>query len=141
MADVSVGADLCVINEAEDFLSEVPTKIPFKGTSCCPPWSEMVKKFFPENKNILSSALTPMVFSARLVKKQNKNVKVCFIGPCVAKKLESMRKSVESNVDYVITFEELWGIKFRVFACFLFPKILFISFIIKFNFLIELFKF
>ena len=32
-----------------------------------------------------------------------------FIGPCVAKKLEASRRSVRSDVDFVITFEELTG--------------------------------
>ena len=33
-----------------------------------------------------------------------------FIGPCAAKKLEAMRKSVRSEVDFVLTFEEMAGI-------------------------------
>ena len=36
--------------------------------------------------------------------------KVVFIGPCAAKKLEAMRRSVRSEVDFVLTFEELAGI-------------------------------
>lgn len=32
-----------------------------------------------------------------------------FIGPCAAKKLEASRASVRSDVDFVITFEELAG--------------------------------
>ena len=32
-----------------------------------------------------------------------------FIGPCAAKKLEASRESVRSDVDFVITFEELAG--------------------------------
>ena len=32
-----------------------------------------------------------------------------FIGPCAAKKLEASRTSVRSDVDFVITFEELLG--------------------------------
>ena len=34
---------------------------------------------------------------------------VVFIGPCASKKLEASRKSVRSDVDFVITFEELMG--------------------------------
>ena len=36
MEEVALGADLCAVQEAEDFLEEVPDKIPFMGTSCCP---------------------------------------------------------------------------------------------------------
>ena len=56
-----------------------------------------------------SMALTPMVITARMVKKDHPDARICFIGPCAAKKLEANRKSVRSDVDYVLTFEELQG--------------------------------
>ena len=68
VAEVAIGADLCTIDEAKDFMEEVPAKIPFMGTSCCPAWSVM------------------------------------------AKKLEASRRSVRSEVDFVLTFEELMGL-------------------------------
>ena len=58
----------------------------------------------------ISQELTPMVATARSIKKEHPNAKVVFIGPCAAKKLEAMRSSVRSDVDFVITFEELWGL-------------------------------
>ena len=109
VVEVAIGADLCTIEEAEDFLKKVPAEQPFMGTSCCPAWSVMAKKLFPEFKDYISMALTPMVITARMVKKQNPEAKICFIGPCAAKKLEANRKSVRSDVDYVLTFEELQG--------------------------------
>ncbi len=55
-------------------------------------------------------ALTPMTLTARLIKKkQHEKAKVVFIGPCAAKKLEASRKSVRSDVDFVLTFEEMAG--------------------------------
>ena len=48
-----------------------------------------------------------MVATARTIKQQHPNAKVVFIGPCAAKKLEAMRRTVRSDVDFVITFEEL----------------------------------
>ena len=50
-----------------------------------------------------------MVVTARMIKKDYPDSKVVFIGPCSAKKLEAMRRSVRSDVDFVITFEELMG--------------------------------
>lgn len=108
--EVAVGADLCATQEAQDFIKEVPEEIPFMATSCCPAWSAMAKKLFPTLKNCVSMALTPMVLTARLIKLHNPNGKVVFIGPCAAKKLEAMRKSVRSEVDFVLTFEEMAGI-------------------------------
>ncbi len=109
MEEVALGADLCTVEEAEDFLEEVPEKIPFMGTSCCPAWSVMAKKEFPEHANCVSMALTPMTLTARLIRKQHPGAKIVFVGPCSAKKLEAMRKSVKSEVDFVLTFEELAG--------------------------------
>ncbi|HJA63236.1 MAG TPA: 4Fe-4S dicluster domain-containing protein [Candidatus Intestinimonas stercoravium] len=108
--EVAVGADLCAVQEAEDFVEEVPEKLPFMGTSCCPAWSSMAKKLFPDYANCISMALTPMTLTARLIKHQHEHAKVVFIGPCAAKKLEAMRKDVRSEVDFVLTFEEMAGI-------------------------------
>ncbi|HCM22901.1 MAG TPA: iron hydrogenase, partial [Ruminococcaceae bacterium] len=63
--EVAVGADLCTIEEAHDFLENVPDKLPFLATSCCPAWSVMAKKEFPEYAKCISMALTPMVLTAR----------------------------------------------------------------------------
>ena len=53
--------------------------------------------------------LTPMVFTARLMKKKYPECKVVFVGPCAAKKLEAIRADIRSDVDFVLTFEELQG--------------------------------
>ena len=87
--EVAIGADLCATQEAEDFVEEVPEHLPF---------------------NCISMALTPMTLTARLIKRHNPNAKVVFIGPCAAKKLEAMREDVRSEVDFVLTFEEMTGI-------------------------------
>ena len=108
--EVAVGADLCAVQEAEDFVKEVPEEIPFMGTSCCPAWSVMAKKLFPQFKDYISMALTPMVLTARLQKKKDPSCRVCFIGPCAAKKLEASRRTIRSDVDFVLTFEEMQGI-------------------------------
>ena len=109
MEEVAIGADLCTVQEAGDFLEEVPAKQPFMGTSCCPAWSVMAKKEFPDHAHCVSMALTPMTLTARLIRKQHPNAKIVFVGPCAAKKLEAMRRSVKSEVDFVLTFEEMAG--------------------------------
>ena len=109
VAEVAVGADLCTLDEAEDFLEKVPEKQPFMATSCCPSWSVMAKKLFPEQAHCISMTLTPMVLTARLCKRQHPGEKVAFIGPCSAKKLEASRRTIRSDVDFVLTFEEIMG--------------------------------
>ena len=80
------------------------------GADLCPAWSVMAKKLFPEQANCISMALTPMTLTARLIKHHQPGAKVAFIGPCAAKKLEAMRRTVRSEVDFVLTFEEMAGI-------------------------------
>lgn len=110
VVEVAVGADLCTIQEANDFLEEVPAKQPFMATSCCPAWSVMAKKLFPEFAPYISMALTPMVLTGRLIKKLHPGCKVVFIGPCAAKKLEASRRTIRSDIDFVLTFEEFSAI-------------------------------
>lgn len=106
--EVALGADIGAVTEAHDYVYHVKTgEKPFLLTSCCPAWSMLAKKQFPEIIDSVSKELTPMVATARSIKKEYPNAKVVFIGPCAAKKLEAMRKTVRSDVDFVITFEEL----------------------------------
>ncbi len=107
--EVAVGADMCTIEEAKDFLEKVPAEQPYMATSCCPAWHAMIGKLFPGEQKNISMTLTPMVFTARLMKKKYPGCKVVFVGPCAAKKLEAIRENIRSDVDFVLTFEELQG--------------------------------
>lgn len=108
--ETAIGADMGAMAEAEHYVHEVATgELPFLLTSCCPSWSVLAKKFFPETIDKISNALTPMVATARKIKEEHPDASVVFIGPCASKKLEASRKSVRSDVDFVITFEELAG--------------------------------
>ncbi len=107
--EVAIGADLCALEEAKDFVESVPGKLPFMATSCCPAWSVMAKKLFPEYAQCISMALTPMVLTGRLIKKEHPGCMVAFIGPCAAKKLEASRRTIRSDIDFVLTFEEVMG--------------------------------
>lgn len=109
VTEVAVGADLCTIEEAEDFLEKVPSQQPFMATSCCPAWYSMATMLFPDYAHCISMALTPMVLTARLEKQKYPGSKIVFVGPCAAKKLEASRKDIRSDVDFVLTFEELQG--------------------------------
>ena len=108
--EVAIGADLGAIEEAHHYVHKVASgEEPFLATSCCPSWSVMAKRDFPDIAPYVSDALTPMVATARLIRKDNPDAKIVFIGPCAAKKLEASRRSVRSEVDFVITYEELMG--------------------------------
>ena len=109
VVEVAVGADLCTIEEAKDFMEKVPGEQNYMATSCCPAWHSMIYKLFPGETDKISMTLTPMVYTARLMKKQYAGCKVVFVGPCAAKKLEAIRADIRSDVDFVLTFEELQG--------------------------------
>lgn len=106
--EVALGADIGAITEARHYVNEVKTgKLPFLLTSCCPSWSMLAKRTLPDMVETVSNALTPMVATARTIKLRHPEAKIVFVGPCAAKKLEASRRDVRSDVDFVITFEEL----------------------------------
>ncbi len=109
--EVALGADMGAATEAEHYAERVATgKQPFMLTSCCPSWAMLIRHYFPESADKISNTLTPMVATARTIKKKYPDHRVVFIGPCAAKKLEASRRTVRSDVDFVITFEELSAI-------------------------------
>lgn len=108
--EVSLGADIVAMSEADEFLNHVPEDKPFLGTSCCPTWAMAAKKNFPELKGCISSSSTPMGVTARIIRnKYEDDCKIAFIGPCIAKKLEALNEELSPYVDFVVTYEELMG--------------------------------
>ena len=111
VVEVAAGADICAIEEARDFLEKVPNEQRFMATSCCPSWRMMARRLFPNESGNISMTYTPMVYTARLVKREKPEAKVVFVGPCAAKKLEAMQEELRQDVDFVLTYEELMGIE------------------------------
>ncbi len=109
VVEVALGADKGAVAEAHHYAHAVPDKQPFLATSCCPSWSVLAKRTLPDLVECVSESDTPMIETAKVIKKRNPNTKVVFVGPCVAKKLEATRKLTAGYIDFVITFEELMG--------------------------------
>ena len=108
--EVGLGADLTTMNEAHEYIENVPTgEFPFMGTSCCFSWKLMVRKKFPEINDYISESSTPMIYTGLQLKKKDPDCKVVFVGPCISKKLEALEDEVAEVIDFVITFEELLG--------------------------------
>ncbi len=117
--EVAYGADHDVVVESEKLSrilqavkdgGEAPGEHGFLGTSCCPSWVMAARKFFPELATHISDSYTPMVVTARKVKEGDPAAKVVFIGPCIAKKHESLLAPMSETVDHVLTFEEMAAI-------------------------------
>lgn len=110
VVEVAIGADVSSMHEAREFLELVPEKQPFMGTSCCTAWEAYARKVLPDDMaKYISGSSTPMVASAEVIKQSYPDAKVVFIGPCVAKKIESLEPEVQPWIDFVLTFEELMG--------------------------------
>ena len=103
--EVAIGADAVAENEYLELKEHVEAGQPMT-TSCCPGFVNMLRIHFPKlYANNKSTTVTPMEAIARKLKTEYPDHKVCFIGPCLAKKQECMEDY--SVVDYVLTYEEL----------------------------------
>lgn len=99
VAEVAFGADLVAIKYKEVFESE-PVKPVI--TSDCPAIVSYIERYHPDLIDSMASIVSPMVAMARAMRmKYGDDLKVVFIGPCIAKKDES------GEVDAAITFREL----------------------------------
>ena len=105
VVEVAVGADITTLAEAEEFKEKVPEKIPFMTSSCCPAFVEHVKKHFPEFDENISKTTSPMVSCGIWAKKKYEGALTCFIGPCIAKKMEAIHHP--ESIDFVMTYEEV----------------------------------
>lgn len=111
MIEVAFTADMLTIKEAIEFDHHVNKDGDIMITSCCcPMWVGMLKKVYHDLVKDVSPSVSPMIAAGRVFKQLNPDVKVVFVGPCIAKKAEARDKDIAGPIDYVLTFEELKGI-------------------------------
>jgi NADP-reducing hydrogenase subunit HndD len=124
--DTDFAADLTIMEEGTELLDRLKryldgdqqVKLPML-TSCCPGWVNFFEYYFPELKEIPSTARSPQQMFGSIAKNyftekigvDRKEMVVVSVMPCLAKKYECQREefSVEGNpdVDYSITTREL----------------------------------
>ena len=106
MFEVSLGADFVSKHEGEELIEhyEAGEKM---TTSCCPAFVSMIKKHYPAALKYMSSTVSPMQATARLIKAMDPEAVCVFIGPCMAKKAEVIDSITFEAADYAMTFEEL----------------------------------
>lgn len=108
VVEAALGADITLYNEAYEFKEKAEaSEAPVMTTSCCPAFVRFVEKNFPELKDAISSSVSPMVMTAKLIKHSDPTAKVVFIGPCAAKKFEYTLEKTGGMIDSVMSFEEL----------------------------------
>ncbi|HSW44092.1 MAG TPA: [Fe-Fe] hydrogenase large subunit C-terminal domain-containing protein [Phycisphaerae bacterium] len=105
VTEVSFGADL-VADRYRKLLMESNGKRYIE--TCCPAIVAFVERYHPNLVDALAPLVSPMVAQARALRKlYGDDLKVVFIGPCIAKKGEAASRTVDGDVDAVLTFVEL----------------------------------
>jgi len=75
----------------------------------CPAVVHYLRRYRPAESSLLSPIASPMLAHARWLRERlGSDIRVVFIGPCVAKKAEAERPEYDRAVDVVLTFEELF---------------------------------
>ncbi len=107
MVEVGLGGDMTAAYEAKEWI-EAKKEGRKMTTSCCPAFISMLRHNFPkqyeENK---SSTVSPMVAVSRYLKAIHPGCVTVFVGPCIAKKGETLNEFIADRPDYAITFHEL----------------------------------
>ena len=77
-------------------------------SSACPAVVSFIQKYYVNLVPNLAQVVSPMIALGRYLKKDlGEEVKIVFIGPCVAKKHEAQDDDVAGVIDSVLTFTEL----------------------------------
>jgi NADP-reducing hydrogenase subunit HndD len=124
--DTDFAADLTIMEEGTELLDRLSRHL--KGdqtarlpilTSCCPGWVNFFEYYYPDLKDVPSTAKSPQqmfgavakTYFADMIGKNRKDIVVVSIMPCIAKKYECQREEfkVEGNpdVDFSISTREL----------------------------------
>lgn len=118
--DTDFGADLTIMEEANEFVDRVKNggKLPMI-TSCSPGWIKYCEHYFPDMTENLSTCKSPMQMFGATVKTyyaekigvKPEDIVVVAVMPCTAKKFEIGRDDQNAagvpDVDYSITTREL----------------------------------
>lgn len=107
VVEAALGADIDLYLESKEWMEKELVGKGLLLSSCCPSFVMYVEKNFPELAHYISETLSPMVQTAKLIKKGDPDAKVVFIGPCTSKKKEYKLPKTQGAIDSVISFEEL----------------------------------
>lgn len=102
LVEAAWGADFVAYLEAQELVEKK-----FLTSSCCPAFVSFIRKNYPALAGNVSHNLSPMAHMAMLIKQKDPSAKIIFIGPCIAKKAETLYGDAGQYVDCTITFEEM----------------------------------
>lgn len=105
VAETASGAEW-VAHQTADYVRTCPDRLSI--TTACPALVQYVLRYRPALRDMLVPVVSPMLAHARAVKSRfGGDIRVVFIGPCVAKKAE-VQADPDRAVDVALTFEELF---------------------------------
>lgn len=113
--DTTFGADLTIMEEANEFIKRLESKknLP-QFTSCCPSWVKFLEIYYPKLIQNLSTCKSPISMQGKVIKTyfssmysiKEEDIVAVAVTPCTAKKEEIKREELDGT-DYVITTTEL----------------------------------
>lgn len=106
MVEVGLGGDMTAAAEADEW-AEAYKEGKKMTTSCCPAFVNMIKQHFPQLLGNMSTTVSPMCAVSRMIKAKDPGAVTVFIGPCIAKKSETLDLNIKDNADYAMTYGEI----------------------------------
>lgn len=107
MVEVGLGGDMTAAYEAKEWI-EAKKEGRKMTTSCCPAFISMLRHHFPEQYEAnKSSTVSPMVAVSRYLKALDPDCVTVFIGPCIAKKGETLNEYIADRPDFALTYGEI----------------------------------
>ncbi|MBR1949157.1 MAG: 4Fe-4S binding protein, partial [Alphaproteobacteria bacterium] len=103
VAETALGAEI-VSGYLADFLSDKKEGVYL--STACPSFVEYINKYLPELNENLTPVMSPLLAHCQMMRKELGNdIKIVFVGPCIAKKIEADRNSELLNLS--ISFRDL----------------------------------
>lgn len=110
--DTTFGADLTIMEEANELVDRLKHKQKPLFTSCCPSWVLYMEKYHPEDLNLVSTCKSPISMEATMIKSYfsemydipKEKIITVAIAPCTSKKNERV---IHSETDVSLTTREL----------------------------------
>ncbi|MCD4824071.1 MAG: 4Fe-4S binding protein [Phycisphaerae bacterium] len=105
VSEVAFGADLVADRYYRLFQKNQTRRL---IATSCPAIVGYVERYYPDMVEALVPIVSPMVAAARVLHEiHGEDIKVVFIGPCIAKKVEASSSVLPDEIETVITFVEL----------------------------------
>ncbi|MDF2586668.1 MAG: putative sensor protein [Anaerocolumna sp.] len=78
-------------------------------TTCCPSVNDLIEIYYPSLTKYMAPVVSPMIAHGQLIRKElGDDVKIVFLGPCIAKKREAESDPRTSGIiDAVLNFAEV----------------------------------